>query len=108
MKYYAVIDTNVLVSSLLTKKGNSPVVKIIDAIRDSKVIPMYNDEIFAEYTEVIGRDRFGLDKGIVSETLAMIKSRGINCERKPFYEVAISRPKTEPCASDYATIPSQS
>ena len=85
-----------------------PLVKIIDAIRDSKVIPMYNDEIFAEYTEVIGRDRFGLDKGIVSETLAMIKSRGINCERKPFYEVAISRPKTEPCASNYATIPSQS
>ena len=103
MKYYAVIDTNVLVSSLLTKNGNSPVVKIVDAIRDSKVIPMYNDDIFIEYTEVLNRDRFGLDEDVVAETLAMIKSRGINCEGKPvsdilpdpddviFYEVAMSR-----------------
>lgn len=103
MTYYAVIDTNVLVSSLLTKNGNSPVVKVVDAIRDSKVIPMFNEEIFAEYKEVLSRDRLGLDENIVSETLEMIKSRGINCERTHvsdilpdpddviFYEVAMSR-----------------
>ena len=103
MKYYAVIDTNVLVSSLLTKNDNSPVVKIINAIRNSTIIPMFNADILAEYVEVLSRDRLGLNQDVVSETLAMIKSRGIDSERKPvsenipdpddvvFYEIAMSR-----------------
>ena len=103
MKYYAVIDTNVLVSSLLTKNDNSPVVKIIHAIRNSTIIPMFNADILAEYVEVLSRDRLGLNQDVVSETLAMIKSRGIDSERKPvsenipdpddvvFYEIAMSR-----------------
>ena len=103
MKYYAVIDTNVLVSSLLTKNDNSPVVKIINAIRNSTIIPMFNADILAEYVEVLSRDRLGLNQDVVSETLAMIKSRGIDSEMKPvsenipdpddvvFYEIAMSR-----------------
>ena len=103
MKYYAVIDTNVLVSSLLTKNENSPVVQIINAIRDSTIIPMFNADILAEYVEVLSRDRLGLNQDVVSETLTMIKSRGIDSERKPvsdnfsdpddivFYEIAMSR-----------------
>ena len=76
MKYYAVIDTNVLVSSLLTKNENSPVVQIINAIRDSTIISMFNADILAEYVEVLSRDRLGLNQDVVSETLTMIKSHG--------------------------------
>ena len=36
---------------------------------------------------MLNRDRFGLDEDVVAETLAMIKSRGINCEGKPLSEI---------------------
>ena len=34
MRYYAVIDTNVIVSSLISNKAHSPPVRITDAIRN--------------------------------------------------------------------------
>ena len=37
MKHYAVIDTNVLLSALLTKNGDSPVVKVVEAIRETSL-----------------------------------------------------------------------
>ena len=41
----AVIDTNVLVSVLLSKSEESSVIKLIDAVLDGKIIPLYNNEI---------------------------------------------------------------
>jgi len=103
MKHYAVIDTNVLVSALLTKNSDSPVVKVVNAIRENIVIPLFDESILMEYAEVLHRDRFGFDETIVDELLSTLKTRGINCDRKPiseiipdpddivFYEVAMSR-----------------
>ena len=103
MKYYAVIDTNVLVSALLTRNSDSPVVKVVNAIRENEVIPLYDESILAEYTEVLRRERFGFDESRIEELLSAMKTRGLNCERKPiseilpdpddvvFYEVAMSR-----------------
>lgn len=55
MKYYAVFDTNVLVSSLLTKHPDSPTARVIDAIADGQIVPLYNEEILSEYDEVLPR-----------------------------------------------------
>lgn len=103
MKYFAVIDTNVLVSYLLTNNKESPIVKIVAAILSGRIIPMYNDEIISEYDSVLRRDRFGFSIEKVSKTIELIEHCGVNCERKPvvesfpdpddivFYEVAMSR-----------------
>ena len=103
MKYHAVIDTNVLVSSMLTRFSDSPVVKVVSAIRNKTLVPMYNNDILAEYTEVLSRDMFHFDKQLVGETLSLIVQNGVNCDRVPvsevfpdpddivFYEVALSR-----------------
>ena len=103
MKHYAVIDTNVLVSSLITHNGDSPVVKVVNAIRDNVVIPLFDESILAEYAEVLHRERFGFEESKIEELLSTMKMRGLNCERKPiselipdpddvvFYEVAMSR-----------------
>ena len=48
---YAVFDTNVLVSALITHNVNASTVKVVEAIGDGKVIPLYNDEIVAEYVQ---------------------------------------------------------
>ena len=58
MPCYAVIDTNVIVSSLITKNYASATVKIIMAVFEGRIIPLYNDEILAEYDEVLHREKF--------------------------------------------------
>lgn len=40
MKYYAVIDTNVLLSALLSKNVDSAAVKVLDAVFDGTIIPL--------------------------------------------------------------------
>ena len=42
---YAVIDTNVFVSALFSKNINVATVKVLDAIFQGKIVPLYNDEI---------------------------------------------------------------
>ena len=103
MKYYAVIDTNVLVSSMLTSDPTSTVARIVDAIRQDLMVPMFNESILNEYSAVLLRDRFGFNKDKVEDLIFLIKSKGINCERISvaesfadpddvvFYEVAMSR-----------------
>ena len=51
-----VIDTNVVVSALLTPHGNSA--KVLDMVFNEKLKPCYCAEILAEYTKVLSRPRF--------------------------------------------------
>ena len=57
MEYYAVIDTNVLVSALLSKNEDSATVKVLDAVFDGKIIPLYHQDILIEYDEVLHRKK---------------------------------------------------
>ena len=41
MKYYAVIDTNVIVSALLSKNEDSATVKTVFKIFDKTIIPVF-------------------------------------------------------------------
>ena len=63
MKYYAVIDTNVIVSTFL-KKGSVPE-QITSYVWDGKIVPIVNDEILKEYREVLLRPKFHFDKETV-------------------------------------------
>lgn len=45
MRYYAVFDTNVLISSLLTKRTDTATAQVVDAISSGLIIPLYNQEI---------------------------------------------------------------
>ena len=49
---YAVIDTNVFVSAFL--KENSVPRYIVDYMYAGKIIPIYNEEIIAEYSTLRG------------------------------------------------------
>ena len=56
MKYYAIIDTNVLVSAML-KMGSVPGQVVAEAMHGD-IIPVLNDEILAEYEDVLRRPKF--------------------------------------------------
>ena len=65
MKLYAVIDTNVIVSALLTKNSQSPTRVILDSVFTDKVTPLLNPEILAEYKRK-GISKYNLIKGMLS------------------------------------------
>ena len=100
-QYYAVFDTNVLVSALLTSNLQSPTVALLDLIVNRTIVPLYNAEILQEYREVLSRTKFHFDNKRIDAVLTAIQ-RGIAVDRTPanwsfpdeddvvFYEVALS------------------
>lgn len=105
MKYYAVIDTNVLVSAML--KWDSVPGNIMELAFSGSVIPVLNEEIFNEYREVLLRPKFRLTEDIVNDVLEAINERGIFVDAQSldielpdpkdrvFYEVVMEERKDE-------------
>ena len=73
-QYYAVFDTNVLVSALLSHNSESPTVAVVDLILDKVIIPLYNEEILCEYNEVLGRAKFAFSQARIDAVLAAIQT----------------------------------
>ena len=105
MKFYAVIDTNVIVSALL--KWNSVPGVVLQAVFNGFVVPVYNDEILNEYRNVLNRPKFGFSSELISETISQIESLGVMenaletvAEAMPdpkdivFYSITLSHGKT--------------
>ncbi len=62
MKCYAVVDTNVIVSALLTKNPSSAPRTVFKAMLNGEIIPLYHQDIIEEYAEVLSRPKFHLQK----------------------------------------------
>jgi putative PIN family toxin of toxin-antitoxin system len=71
----AVIDTNVLVSGLLSPAGNPATVLL--AVRRKQVRPCFSAAIFAEYAEVLARPKFAFDAEAIEALLAMLRDGGV-------------------------------
>lgn len=100
---YAVIDTNVLVSALLTHNKQSATIRVMEAMFANKIIPLYNEEIIFEYEDVLHRSKFSFSEFDIRYYLETLKKVGIHSQRISsselfpdpkgvvFYEVALSR-----------------
>ncbi|MGN0222457.1 MAG: putative toxin-antitoxin system toxin component, PIN family [Muribaculaceae bacterium] len=86
---YAVIDTNVLISALLTRNQQSATVITFQNVLNGYVTPLYNGEILEEYSEVMNRPKFKFNKKDISLILEYFSTFGINIERTPFKELMI-------------------
>lgn len=78
MTLHAVIDTNILVSAMLTSNPASPTKGVLDQVRKGNVTPMINDEIVEEYGEVLSRSKFHFAKTDVEDTLNLFSVKGEN------------------------------
>ena len=61
---YAVIDTNVLVSALITHNSLSSTAKVVRLLFDGEFTPLYESSIIEEYQEVLHRAKFKLVPGV--------------------------------------------
>ena len=55
MKPYVVIDTNVMVSALLSKHTDTATVLVMNAVTDGLMTPLYHRDILDEYDKVLRR-----------------------------------------------------
>ena len=95
-----VLDTNVLVSALLTPDGNPA--RILDCILNGAIILCYDSRIITEYQNVLLRPKFGFDKKAVKQLIDYLIFTGFSVVPTPlsisfddendkkFFEVAVS------------------
>ena len=72
MIYYAVIDTNVLVSALLSSFPDVATVQVVGKMLDGEIIPLFSDEIMKEYNEVLRRKKFHFSEKNILMLLSVI------------------------------------
>ena len=106
MRYYAVLDTNVLVSAML--KNNSVPGTVLELALGGNIVPLFNDAILREYREVLSRTKFHLTEEIIDAVIRSLRMRGLDIEAEKldstvfpdpddvvFYEVVMEKRKTE-------------
>ena len=103
MTCYAVIDTNVLVSALLSSHDNAATVLVVGKLFSGEVIPLFSDEILKEYNEVLRRPKFHFSEEAVRMLLQTIEKYGeqvvptptgellLDMNDLPFYEVVVEK-----------------
>ena len=100
---YAVIDTNVFVSALITKNSEASTVKVLEAVLIGDIVPLYHEDIIAEYDEVLHRAKFKIDDATIQLLLNAVTKYGVEVFPQPtgeilvdmddlvFYEVAMEK-----------------
>lgn len=105
MKYFAVIDTNILVFAML--KWQSVPGNVMEFVLDGFIIPVLNKEIVAEYRTVLARSKFRLDEEIITDIIDSLENVGFyvdaetidielpDSKDRVFYEVVMEKRKEE-------------
>ena len=100
---YAVIDTNVLVSALLSKNESAATVQVMVQLFSGRITPVYSNEIISEYREVLSRKKFKFPSEQINYLLSAIEEFGIlvdptptdiilpDMKDLPFYEVVMEK-----------------
>ena len=103
MRCYAVLDTNVIVSALLSSKADAATVQVLQKLFSDSFCPVISKEIMAEYTEVLHRAKFHFSPAIVDDLLFAIEEKAEyvipastgailpDMKDLPFYEVVMEK-----------------
>ena len=103
MSVFAVIDTNVLVSALLSKHADAATVQIVDRLYRGEIVPLISKKNMEEYDEVLRRPKFRFPGELIRRLLEAIRQNGVDIEpvmtgEMPpdpkdlvFYEVAMTK-----------------
>ena len=103
MTCFAVIDTNVLVSALLSSNDDAATVRVFEMVLSGEIIPVYSSSIVKEYGDVLSRRKFGFSEDLVGYLLSSIEKYGVlvnpspsgmilpDMKDLPFYEVVLEK-----------------
>lgn len=69
-----VLDTNVLVSGILSPNG--PPAAVLRALLTERVTLCFDERIVSEYRDVLTRTRFSFDRNLVEELIGFLEAAG--------------------------------
>jgi putative PIN family toxin of toxin-antitoxin system len=78
---HAVLDTNILVSALMRPQG--PPGRVMAAVKDGELLPVFSPTIFAEYEAVLARPRLRLEAAKVDVALTTMRIVGTVVRAEP-------------------------
>jgi putative PIN family toxin of toxin-antitoxin system len=84
-----VVDTNVLVSAMISSTGNEALLML--AINHGLLIPCFCAEVLREYSDVLSRPKFGFSQGEVKSLFDLLRQRGLELG-----SITISRMSPDP------------
>lgn len=106
MKYFALIDTNVIISALI--KDPSLPATIVHLAQDGVITPVLNSKILKEYREVASRSKFPFKPETVERLIENLSENAVWIENpspqeedfidltdKIFFEVVMEKRKSE-------------
>lgn len=82
-----VIDTNILVSALMSRNG-APA-RVVSLVLSEQLTPCFDYRILCEYREVLQRPKFGFTGGEVNSLLDWIEHYGRSVVAEPLDDVFI-------------------
>ncbi len=97
------IDTNVIVSALLSRNPDAPTVSVVRAALDGTITPLYHADILDEYVEALRRGKFQISESDIWDVIDGIVRNGVEIFPQPtgkilvdmddlvFYEVAMEK-----------------
>ena len=100
---YAVINTNVLVSALITKNPEAATAKVVRLLLDNGFVPLYDADIVTEYEDVLHRSKFPILPEVADALISYIVEHGVEASRvnfdesmpdeddRVFYEITLSK-----------------
>ena len=88
-RYYAVIDTNVVLASLLSRHDVSATVKVMEEILNGRIILLYHQEILEEYEDVLHREKFHILESSIRKAIDSIRDNGIEVYPQPTGEILV-------------------
>ncbi|HUM85544.1 MAG TPA: putative toxin-antitoxin system toxin component, PIN family [Lachnospiraceae bacterium] len=103
MTFYAAIDTNVLVSALISNHSDAATVQVVEKIISGEIIPIYSQTMMWEYRNVMKRKKFNFSPVFINVILSAIENYGIlvqptptgivlpDIKDLPFYEVTVEK-----------------
>ena len=69
-----VLDTNVLVSGILSPHG--PPAAVLRTLLTERASLCFDERILSEYRDVLSRDKFGFDREVVEELISFLEATG--------------------------------
>ena len=84
MNKAVVVDTNIIVSALLSPEGTA--FEFMSRVLDGEYTVLVSEEIFLEYEDVLRRDKFGLSEDIINYILNWFIENAIWVEPQQSHE----------------------
>lgn len=80
---YIILDTNVVVSAMLSHLDHGYPAEVLRRVTERKIVPIYSTALMEEYEEVLRRKKFNFDERDIAMVLSKLRYFGIKEERLP-------------------------